>query len=172
MYLMYYTHLAGGLRMLVISSLTPAGGVPPVVLVGCGARKADGPATVAELYTGPYFRACLLAAAAIAPRDRVLVISALHGLLGLDDGPIDPYELTLGQPGAVDAARIRAQAAERQITDAPVVALCGKRYAALAGQVWATVETPLAGLGIGRQLHVLALLRTGQHAAPDESRPR
>jgi hypothetical protein len=52
------------------------------------------------------------------------------------------------------------------------VALCGKRYAALARQVWATVETPLAGLGIGRQLHVLALLRTGQHAVLSESRTR
>ncbi len=158
--------------MPVISSLTAAGGVPPVVLVGCGARKADGPSIVAELYTGPYFRACLLAALAIAPRDRVLVLSALHGLLGLDDGPVAPYELTLGQPGAIDASRIRAQAAARQIADAPVVALCGKRYAALARQVWATVETPLAGLGIGRQLHVLALLRTGQHAVLSESRTR
>ena len=151
--------------MPVISGRPAAGGVPPVVLVGCGARKAAGPAVAADLYTGPYFRACLLAALALAPRDRIFVLSARHGLLGLDDGPIAPYELTLGQPGAVDAAVIRAQAAARQIADAPVVALCGARYAALARRVWATVGTPLAGLGIGRQRHVLALLRTGQYAA-------
>jgi hypothetical protein len=136
-----------------------------VVLVGCGARKTSHPATAADLYTGTYFRACLSTALAIAPRDHVLILSARHGLLGLDDGPVEPYQLTLGQPGAVTAAQVRAQAAERGIGDGPVVALCGARYAALAAQVWAQVATPLAGLGIGRQRHVLATLRAAAHRA-------
>jgi hypothetical protein len=136
-----------------------AGWAGAVVLVGCGARKTSHPATPAELYTGSYFRACLAAAVAIAPRDHVLILSACHGLLGLDDDPVEPYQLTLGQPGAVTADQVRAQAAERGIGGAPVVALCGARYAALAAQVWAQVATPLAGLGIGRQRHVLAILR-------------
>jgi Family of unknown function (DUF6884) len=130
-----------------------------VVLVGCGAGKLDRPATAAQLYVGSYFRACLLAALALAPRERVLVLSARHGLLGLDDGPLDPYQLRLGQPGAVTATDVTAQAAARGIANVPVVALCGARYATLARQVWAEVATPLVGLGIGQQRHVLSGLR-------------
>jgi hypothetical protein len=132
----------------------------PLVIVGCGARKRDRPAPAADLYTGPYFRACVATATAIAPRDHVFILSARYGLLALDD-PADPYDLTLGQPGAIDARQLAAQAAERAIIGRPVTALCGGRYAALARQVWADVTTPLAGLGIGRQRHVLAVMRTG-----------
>ena len=109
--------------------------------------------------TGPYFQACLQAAVAIAPRSQVLIISARHGLLGLDDGPIAPYEQLPGRPGAVTPATLRAQATARGITGYPVTALCGARYARLAEQVWADVATPLAGLGIGRQRQELARLR-------------
>ena len=143
-------------------------GQTPVVLIGCGARKAAMPQRPAALYTGPYFQSCLRAALATAPREQVLVLSARHGLLGLDDGPIDPYELTLGQPGAVTAAQLRAQAVSHGIADAAVVALCGARYAALAAQVWTQVATPLAGLGIGRQRHVLARMTAAGCAAPGE----
>jgi hypothetical protein len=137
-----------------------------VALVGCGARKADRPAVPAALYTGSYFRACLRAALSLAPRDGVLVLSARYGLLGLDDGPISPYELRLGDPGAVTSSKVRAQAAGHGLAEAHVVALCGARYAALAAQVWDTVATPLAGLGIGQQRHILAALRvTGPFAA-------
>jgi hypothetical protein len=129
------------------------------VLIGCGARKAAGPALAGALYTGPYFRACLQAAVAMAPRSHVLIISARHGLLGLDDGPIAPYEQLPGRPGAVTAATLQAQATARGITGYPVTALCGALYARLAGQVWADVATPLAGLGIGCQLQELARLR-------------
>jgi hypothetical protein len=132
---------------------------PRLVLISCGARKAAGPAIAGALYTGPYFRACLQAAVAIAPRSQVLIISARHGLLGLDDGPIAPYEQLPGRPGAVTAATLRTQAAARGITGYPVTALCGARYARLAEQVWADVATPLAGLGIGRQRQELARLR-------------
>lgn len=129
-----------------------------VVLVGCGARKRDEPAAAAELYTGPYFTACKATAVAIADRRDVFILSALHGLLGLDDVTA-PYDVTLGQPGAVTVDELAAQARVRGIAGRPVMALCGKRYATLAGQVWAEVATPLAGLGIGRQRHVLAVMR-------------
>lgn len=132
----------------------------PVVLVGCGAAKRDHSTWAADLYTGPYFRACLATATAIADRADIFILSARYGLLGPDDWA-DPYDLTLSQPGAVDARQLAAQAADRGIADRAVIALCGGRYAALAGQVWADVSTPLAGLGIGRQRHVLAVMRSG-----------
>ena len=134
-------------------------GQPRLVLIGCGARKAAGPALAGTLYTGPYFQACLQAAVAIAPRSQVLIISARHGLLGLDDGPIAPYEQLPGRPGAVTAATLRAQAAGRGIAGHPVTALCGSTYAELARQAWADVAAPLAGLSIGRQYQELARLR-------------
>jgi hypothetical protein len=135
-----------------------------LVLISCSARKASQPAIASVLYCGSYFSACLQTAVAIAPRDRVLILSARHGLLGLDEGPIAPYEQRLDRPGAITATTIRAQAIRRNLAGLPVVALCGAPYAALAALVWAEVETPLAGLGIGDQRHVLACLRTGQYA--------
>ena len=137
----------------------------PLVVIGCGARKAPGPAAAGELYTGPYFRACLGAALALAPRDRVLVLSARPGLLRLDDGPIAPYELRLGAPGAVTAREVRAQAEALRLHGQLVVALCGARYARLAAQVWPETRAPLAGLAIGRQLRVLAGIRDGRYPA-------
>lgn len=138
-----------------------------IVVVGCGARKAAHATTAGTLYVGSYHRAAQRAALALAPRDRVLILSARHGLLGLDD-PVEAYELRLGQPGAVQAADIRAQAADRGITGRPIVALCGAAYAALLREVWSDVTTPLAGVGgLGRQLQVLAAIRR----AADTSRP-
>lgn len=130
----------------------------PVVLVGCGAAKREVRSAAAELYTGPYFGACLATARAIAAPADIFILSARYGLLGLGD-EVDPYDLTLGQPGAVDARQLAEQAACRGLEGRAVIALCGGRYAALAGQVWADVSTPLAGLGIGHQRHVLAEMR-------------
>jgi len=142
-------------------SSAPAPGF--LVVISCAGRKAAAPTVASELYRGSYFTACLRAAVAIAPRDNVLIVSALHGLVGLDDGPLAPYEQRLDQPGAVTATTIRAQAVRRGVAGFPVVALCGARYAALARQAWPEVETPLAGLGIGQQLHILSGLRAGRN---------
>lgn len=130
----------------------------PLVIIGCGADKLDRPAPAASLYTGQHFRVCLATALAIAPRDSVLILSARYGLLGLDDHA-EPYDLTIGQPGAVSVGQLAAQARTRGQLDRPAVALCGKRYAALVRAVWSDVTTPLAGLGIGRQRHALAVIR-------------
>lgn len=140
---------------------TAAGEARPVVVIGCGARKAPGPAVAEALYTGPYFRACLSAALSLTTRDRVLVLSARHGLLRLDDGPIAPHDLRMGDPGAVTASEVSAQARALGLAGEAVVALCGARYAAVVAQVWPRTRTPLAGLGIGRQLHQLARIRAG-----------
>jgi len=129
-----------------------------IALVGCGARKQLAACAAEQMYVGPYFRACLATALVIAPRPRVFILSARYGLLGLDE-VIEPYDLTIGQPGAITAAELADQAAERGICREPVTALCGARYAGLAGEVWPVLATPLAGLGIGRQRHVLAVMR-------------
>jgi hypothetical protein len=139
--------------------------IDAIVVVGCGARKAAQPTTADKLYLGSYHRAALRAALALVPRERVLILSARYGLLGLDD-LVEPYELRLGQPGAIQAAELRDQAARRGLAGRPLVALCGAAYATLLQEVWAEVATPLAGVGgLGRQLQVLAALRRAGWAA-------
>jgi hypothetical protein len=136
----------------------------PLVIIGCGARKRAEPTAARELYTGPYFRSCLSTALAIADPGDVLILSARHGFVRLDTW-IGPYDVTIGQPGAVTATWLRAQARLGGWLDRPVTALCGARYASLLAEVFTDVKTPLAGLGIGRQRHVLAELRRAAHRA-------
>lgn len=131
-----------------------------LVIVGCSRGKLDYPAPAALLYTGSYFRLCLAAGLAVADPGRVLILSARYGLLSPDE-PIRPYNLTIGDPGAVTVAELADQAQARGIAREPVMLLCGARYADLCRQVWSDVAAPLAHLGIGKQRHVLSSLRDG-----------
>lgn len=134
----------------------------PVVIVGCGAAKVGYPAPARSLYVGSYFTMCLSAAEALTTQSRVFILSARYGLLPVASPvEIEPYDLTMGEPGSVDARQLAAQAVEHGISDEPVIVLCGARYAALVRQVWSHVSAPLAGLGIGKQRHVLSVLRAG-----------
>lgn len=86
-------------------------------VIPCGGAKLDRPAPARELYTGSMFRhtlTCVLAAAekdetAGFGRSRVLILSALHGLVQLDQ-VLEPYDLRMGAPGSVTADRVREQA--------------------------------------------------------------
>jgi hypothetical protein len=127
------------------------------VVIGCGAAKLSGSAPAAELYTGQYFRACKMTAAALAP-DRWLILSAKYGLLWPWQ-EIGPYDLTIGQPGAIGAREVSIQAARLGMIGQHVTALCGAAYADVLGAVFPNVWRPLAGLGIGRQRAMLAELR-------------
>lgn len=132
---------------------------PELVVVPCGGRKLDRPAPAGELYVGSYHRACRAAADALQPR-RVLILSALHGLLELHQ-VVEPYDLRMGQPGSVTPARIRDQAAALGLLDAaPVVALAGRSYALPLLAAWPALMWPLAGsTGMGDQLGRLARIR-------------
>lgn len=131
---------------------------PELVVVPCGARKLDHRARAGDLYVGSYHRACRRAAEALRP-DRVVILSARYGLLGLDD-EIDPYDTPHGAAGAVTAAMLYGQARQRGITDLdPVVVLGGARHVALATAVWPHARTPLAGTrGMGEQVARLAAM--------------
>jgi hypothetical protein len=143
--------------MLITS--TPVASRPQqrLIIVGCGRTKAPTPTLAGALYTGSYHAACRRAAAALARQDdTVMILSAKHGLLDLDEH-VAPYELTLGQPGAVTADQVRQQATERGLLMAPVTVLAGRAYARLVTEVWPGAAQPLAGTrGIGEQLHRLA----------------
>lgn len=128
-----------------------------LVIIGCGALKRPAPAPAGDLYIGPLFASAKRAALAVAAPADILILSALHGLRGLDE-ETEPYDLTIGQPGAITAGIVAQQAAERQLLWRPVVALCSRRYADICREVWSGVRAPLAGLGIGYQRHELAVI--------------
>ncbi len=144
-------------------------GPGPLVVIGCGAAKLSHAAAAADLYTGQHFRLCLATALDLAPCGRVLVLSARYGLVGLGE-VIAPYDLTVGQPGAVDGAAVAEQLRARGLTGQPVTALCSARYVAVLRAAGADVSAPLAGLGIGRQRGALSAMRraaaSAGHRAP------
>ncbi|GAB2468358.1 hypothetical protein GCM10027187_40690 [Streptosporangium sandarakinum] len=132
-----------------------------VVIVPCGGKKADTTTAVpaADLYVGSYHRAARRAADTLtAGGGRVLILSALHGLVPLDQ-LVAPYELRAGQAGTVTGETLHAQAAALGITDADVTVLGGRAYVELARQVWPNLNAPLAGTrGIGEQMARLAAI--------------
>lgn len=133
--------------------LTP----PPLVVVGCGATKHPSRTPAGDMYLGSYHLACRRAAARVTSSKHTLILSALHGLLALDE-EVEPYDLRMGEPGSVTPEHVRQQAVAKGVLDAAqVVVLAPAAYATVAGAVWPHAQTPLAGVGgIGMHLKVLA----------------
>lgn len=139
---------------------------PQLVVIPCGSRKLGSPARSADMYVGSYHRACRKAADALRP-GLLLILSARHGLLDLDD-VIEPYDTPHGAADAVTGQVLLEQATARGIVRLdPVVALGGARHVALVRSVWPHVRTPLAGArGMGEQMARLAALREGRGLPP------
>ncbi|GAA0469342.1 hypothetical protein Aca07nite_28010 [Actinoplanes capillaceus] len=127
---------------------------------GCGGAKLDRPAPAGRMYVGSYHAACRRAAAAIG--GRLLILSARYGLIAPDTW-IEPYELRMGQPGAVTMPMLRAQARRLGIdTAGTVTVLAGRDYADPVSAVWPHAARPLDNArGIGPQLARLAELARG-----------
>lgn len=132
-----------------------------VVIVPCGGKKADHPDQAGRLYTGSYHAATRRAAAALTGNGttgETLILSAKYGLITLDR-VIEPYDLRAGQPGAVTAQIVRAQAEALGILDAEVTVLAGRAYASILLEVWPQAADVLARTrGIGQQLARLAAI--------------
>jgi hypothetical protein len=72
---------------------------------------------------------------------------------------IEPYDLRAGQPGAVTAQAVGAQADALGILNAEVIVLAGRAYASIVLEVWPRAVDVLAGTrGIGQQLARLAAI--------------
>ena len=132
---------------------------PDVVVIPCGGAKLDRPAPAGQLYTGSYHAACRRTADALQPA-RVLILSALHGLVELD-AELAPYDVRMGQPGSVTAEQLAEQAERLGVAGArSVVALAGQSYAEPLRAVWPALVEPLRGSrGIGEQLGRMARIR-------------
>ncbi|MEH1017965.1 DUF6884 domain-containing protein, partial [Micromonospora sp. CPCC 206060] len=144
----------------------------PVVIVPCGGTKRDRPAPAGQMYTGSYHQACRRAAARIG--GRLVILSARHGLLDPATW-IEPYDLRMGQPGAVSVPTLRAQARRLGIDVAgTVTVLAGRDYADAVSAVWPHAHRPLDGTtGIWQQMAVLAeLARAASTTVAPDSRSR
>ena len=127
-----------------------------LVIVACGTKKAPKAQPACDLYVGPYYRACAAYAHTLVRWRRIRILSALHGLLELDQR-VKPYDVRLGDAGAISADTLRKQAAEVGLLPARrVIVLGGRKYVALAREVWPHAESPLEGVGgIGMQIKTL-----------------
>src|SRR5690606_30344038 len=145
---------------------------PRVIIVSCGGAKIDTtqPVPAGEMYTGSYHLALRRAADARTRgrADRVLILSAFHGLLTLHD-LIAPYDLRMGDEGSVTGERLRQQAADLGILDADVTVLGPRAYVEASRAVWPELTDPLAGArGIGGQLAKLADIYDPSRAQPPQ----
>jgi hypothetical protein len=127
-----------------------------LVLVGCGAAKADEPRPAKDLYTSTYFG--LKRAYAEEHGDEWAILSAKYGLLN-PEAEIEPYDLTVDD---VDVGEWGVTVAEAlpDVRDTEVVVLAGPDYAEeIEGTLFlygADVETPTEGMKIGERMEWLS----------------
>ncbi len=138
-----------------------------ICLVSCVSLKAKEPSRARDLYTSPLFKK----ASDVARRefDRWYILSAKYGLTD-PDTVIEPYDQTL--LGMTHDERLKwAQDVFRELVrrsspNDEITFLAGSRYRENLIPLLLTrgnrVSTPMAGLGIGRQLSWLA--HRAQHA--------
>lgn len=104
------------------------------MIVPCGGVKVDHATTARDLYTGSAFREVLAAAINEVGEGNVLILSALHGLLDLDE-VVDPYDVKMGQADAIDRRdggllELAAQILNRGLDEADVYAMLPNKYCA------------------------------------------
>lgn len=133
-----------------------------IVIIPCGGSKLAEPAPAAELYTGSMFKDTLRTALTMTARENVLILSAKHGLVRLDQ-MLEPYDLKMGQPGSIESEIVGDQLdAFVPRTEGFVVdALLPKAYIEKlekATGMWITNHFD-GCKGIGYQKQVLAQLR-------------
>ncbi|MEV7229702.1 DUF6884 domain-containing protein [Polymorphospora sp. NPDC051019] len=128
-----------------------------IVIVPCGHAKRDHPTAAGDMYTGSYHQACRRAANAIG--GQTFILSARHGFLH-PATRVEPYDLRMGQPGAVTVPALRAQARALGIdTAGTVTVLAGRDYADPVTAIWPHAHRPLDNArGIGQQMARLAEL--------------
>lgn len=113
-----------------------------IVVLSCGARKADSPQPAALLYTGSYFKTAYRWARSVVPSRAIFIMSAKYGLICSAD-VIAPYDLRMGQLGCVDAETVRTQATMLDVlNEHTVIMVGGQDYVDVARQVWPNCLAP------------------------------
>jgi hypothetical protein len=108
------------------------------VVLACGGQKQTTPAPALELYTGPLFADARRWALSVTSRDRIFILSALHGLIAADK-VIAPYDVRLAPISPARALELADQAGALELLGGPVWFAGGAAYR------WSLV---LAGLDV------------------------
>lgn len=129
-----------------------------VVLISCASRKLKYKAEAENLYVSPLFKLNLSYARSLKP-DKIFILSAKYGLVGLED-VIEPYDLTLNNLTAAEikdwAERVIGQLEKKiELEDDEVTFLAGNNYRKYLISKIKHYQVPLRGLSIGRQLQFL-----------------
>ena len=101
----------------------------PLVIVGCGKGKQDQPCPAADLYTGSYIRCAVRWARSVTTPDRLLILSAKHGLIP-GTQVIAPYDASWSgatREPTIPLAHLREQAISL-LPSGPVILLAGAIY--------------------------------------------
>jgi hypothetical protein len=136
-----------------------------IALISCCSKKNNIPCTAEQMYISPVFQKSL-AYARMRNADQIFVLSALHGLLRLDD-IIAPYDLTLksmtvNQRQLWAGQVINELLVECDLNNDLFMVLAGLSYREFLVPNFNLVEVPLAGMRIGEQLQFLKNFIDGQ----------
>jgi len=86
--------------------------------------------------------------------DKIYILSAKYGLLKMTD-VIEPYNTTLGDPGAISVGKVYEQAKELDLLGDDCIAIGGRKYVGYCKAIWSSCATPLQDNvrgGNGKQL--------------------
>jgi len=129
-----------------------------IALISCVSKKLSHKAKARELYTSPLFKMNLEFAKSLHP-DKILILSAKYGLIGLDT-EIEPYDKTLNAMHSSE----KSEWANDVLQDLKKIAdLNNDEFIFLAGENYRkhiiphikNYKVPLKGLSIGKQLQYL-----------------
>ncbi|MBC6429143.1 MAG: hypothetical protein GDA55_07970 [Cellvibrionales bacterium] len=129
-----------------------------IFLIACAAKKKPTACPADRLYDSPLFQKSLAYARRKAA-DKIYILSAKHGLLKTQ-AKIAPYNLTLNQMPLharrkwANKVAIQLQN-ETNLQEDLFTFLAGQKYRENLEPLMAHVETPLAGMPIGKQLQWL-----------------
>jgi len=133
-----------------------------IVLVACASSKQARAAQAKELYTSSLFRKAYAYAESLKP-DAIYILSAKHGLVKPEQ-VLEPYNTTLNKMPKAKREEWAGRVLEQlrgccDLEHDRFVFLAGSNYRAGIIPHLKHYETPLQGLGIGKQLAWL-----GEHA--------
>lgn len=129
-----------------------------IVLISCASAKLPHKSRARDLYVSALFQKNLAYALSLAP-DRIFILSAKYGLLGLEQ-EIEPYDVSLNQMN-VASVRVWASMVLRQLAEQAdleqdlFIFLAGDKYRKYLVPHLRKVRVPLEGLRIGEQLRRL-----------------
>ncbi len=129
-----------------------------VVLISCVSQKLDYKSKAKDLYISALFKKNMAYAAKLQP-DKIYILSAKYGLLGLDD-EIEPYDLTLNTMKIKEKKEWADNVLEQlkqveDISDTNFIFLAGVNYRKYLVEHMPNYEVPMEGLPIGKQLQYL-----------------